>query len=147
MERRVPPRRSGTLTERESGKQLDRFDRDLLAFVLSWAPYGGPPDDECFVEFGMSIDRVHEHCMQLVCTARAADYGDTEHSLLMRAARLLLGPVQRDRRSAAPVARPSVNRFARRAVSPSNLLGRDAVIGRTAISSPSRTVPARSTSQ
>jgi hypothetical protein len=126
---------------------LDRFDRDLLAFTLSWAPYGGPPESECFVEFGMSIDRVRERCMEVVCSARAADFGDTDSSLLLRGARLLLGPVQRDSRSAAPVASPRVNRFARRAVSASNLFGRGAVVGRTAIRSPARTVPARSTPQ
>jgi hypothetical protein len=107
------------LTGRESRKQLDRFDRDLLAFMLSWAPYGGPPDRECFVEFGMSADRVQERCRQVVCTAHATDYGDTECSLLLRASRLLLG-------------HPSQNRFARRAVSARNLLGGEAVIAGTA---------------
>lgn len=32
-------------------RQLDRFDRDLLVFVLNWRRYGGPPEDECMVEF------------------------------------------------------------------------------------------------
>lgn len=134
MERRVPPRGSGSLTQGESRKrQLDRFDRDLLAFVLSWAPYGGPPDDECFVEFGMNADRVHERCIQVVCTVRAAEFGDMERSLLLRASRLLLGHQgQRDRRSDAEVARPRVNRFARRAVSARNLLGGEAVTVRIA---------------
>jgi hypothetical protein len=122
------------VTAQKSGKrQLDRFDRDLLAFMLSWAPYGGPPDSECFVEFGMNADRVRERCMQVVCTARAVDYVETECSLLLRTSRLLLGPQnQRDRRSDAEVARPRVNRFARRAASARNLLGGEAVIARTA---------------
>jgi hypothetical protein len=81
---------------------LDRFDRDLLTFMLSWAPYGGPPNDKCFVEFGMDAERVRERCMQVVCTARPANFGDTEHSLLLRASRLLLGP------QARPAARPVV---------------------------------------
>ncbi|WP_137147305.1 hypothetical protein [Mycolicibacterium sp. CR10] len=33
--------------------KLDRFDRDLLQFALNWAPYGGPPTDELFSEFGI----------------------------------------------------------------------------------------------
>jgi hypothetical protein len=114
-------------------RRLDRFDRDLLVFWLSWAPYGGPPADECFVEFGMSIERVRERCMEVVWTARAAEYDDTDCSLLLRGSRLLAGLVQRDRRSAAEVARPRVKRFTRRAVSPRSLLGGDAVIGRTVI--------------
>jgi len=105
------------VTGRKSGKQLDRFDRDLLAFMLSWAPYGGPPENECFVEFGMSTDRVRERCMEVVCGARPVEYRDTDCSMILRCSRLLLAPVQRDNRSAAPVARPRVTRFARLAVS------------------------------
>jgi hypothetical protein len=33
---------------------MDRFDRDILDFVRSWAPYGGPPTDEVLAEFGMT---------------------------------------------------------------------------------------------
>src|SRR4029453_18592862 len=107
MERRVPPRRSGSLTPRQSSeRKLDRFDRDLLVFWLSWAPYGGPPTDECFVEFGMDVEGVEPRggrCMQVVCSARAAEFVDTDRSLLLRASQLLLGPLtQRERRSAAP---------------------------------------------
>jgi hypothetical protein len=120
------------VTRRKSGKrQLDRFDRDLLAFILSWEPYGGPPENECFVEFGMSGDRVRERCMEVLCTTRPIEYSETECSLLLRAARLI-GPIQRDSLSAAPVAKPRVNRFARRAASARNLLGGEAVIARTA---------------
>ena len=120
-------------------RQLDRFDRDLLTFWLSWAPYGGPPNDECFVEFGMDVDRVRERCVQVVFTARAAEYGDAERVLLLRCSRVLPKPVQRDKRSAAPVTRPKVNRFARRAASPSAF--RPALTGRIATSSPTRTLP------
>jgi hypothetical protein len=95
VEQRVSPRRSGTLSAGErQRRKLDRFDHDLLAFVLSWAPYGGPPADECFVEFGMSPGRVHERCLQVVCTARPGDFGDGDWALLIRASQLLLGPTQ-----------------------------------------------------
>jgi hypothetical protein len=113
VERRVPPRRSGTLTARESReRQLGRFDRDLLAFWLSWAPYGGPPADECFVEFGMDIERARECCMQVVCTAHAAEYPDTEQALLLRASRLLLGHPTRP--APLPVVRNPPNAVPRR---------------------------------
>jgi hypothetical protein len=124
----------------KSGKRrLDRFDRDLLAFILSWAPYGGPPENECFVEFGMSSDRVRERCMEVVCTAQASEFGESECSLLLRGSRLLLGSVQRESRSPAPVARPKVNRFARLAASARNRRG--AVAGPTPTPSPTVTVP------
>jgi hypothetical protein len=145
MERRVPPRRSGTLTGRKSGKrQLDRFDRDLLVFTLSWAPYGGPPENECFVEFGMNVDRVRERCLEVVCAARAAEYNDEDRSLLLNAAELL-GPIQRDSRSIAPVAKPKVKRFARRAVS--EKIRRDAVAVRRLAGSPVVIWPPRSIQQ
>jgi hypothetical protein len=145
MERRVSPRRSGTLNRRKSGKrQLDRFDRDLLAFILSWAPYGGPPENECFVEFGMSSERVRERCMEVVCAARPVEYGETECSLLLRGARLL-GPVQRESRSMAPVATPKVRRFARRAASESNRRGAGA--DRIPTPSPIFTLPPLATQQ
>jgi len=121
-------------------RQLDRFDRDLLTFVLSWAPYGGPPDNECFVEFGMSADRVRERCMEVVCGARPAEYDEAEGSLLLRTCRLLLGPPsQRDSRSIASLTKPKVTRLARRAALRTTL--RPAETGWSATLSPMRTVP------
>jgi hypothetical protein len=42
---------------------MDRFDRQILDFMRSWAPYGGPPADEVLAEFGMTrdelVDRAH----------------------------------------------------------------------------------------
>jgi hypothetical protein len=72
-------------------RQLDHFDRDLLMFILSWAPYGGPPDSECLVEFGMSAGRLREKCVQVVSTTRSVDCDDEERELLLRTCRLLLG--------------------------------------------------------
>jgi hypothetical protein len=147
MERRVPPRRSGTLSGKRSRKrQLDRFDRDLLVFILSWAPYGGPPDNECFVEFGMSAERVRERCMQVVSTTRAVDCADEERELLLRTCRLLLGrPGQRERRSSASLNKPKVTRLVRRAAVATAL--RPAETGWSATSSPTRTLPPLSTQQ
>jgi hypothetical protein len=129
------------VTAQKSGKrQLDRFDRDLLAFTLSWAPYGGPPENECFVEFGMSTDRVRERCMEVVCAARAVEYGDTECAMILRCRRLLLSsPSQRDSRSNASLNTPKVNRFVRRAALVTTL--RPADTGRSATSSPARMLP------
>ncbi|AQT83089.1 hypothetical protein B1R94_24925 [Mycolicibacterium litorale] len=70
---------------------MDRFERDLLTFLLSWAPYGDPPGTDCFLQFGMSTERLRERCLQVVCTTRPTDLRDPERSLLVRAGRLLLG--------------------------------------------------------
>ena len=44
---------------------MDRFDREILDFMRSWAPYGGPPADEVLEEFGMTrdelVDRMSPH--------------------------------------------------------------------------------------
>lgn len=32
---------------------LDRFDRDLLSYIVSWAPYGLPPAEELLPKFGV----------------------------------------------------------------------------------------------
>jgi hypothetical protein len=127
-------------------RKLDRFDRDLLAFLLSWAPYGGPPDNECFVEFGMNAERLHERCVHVVSTTRAVDCGEEDRDLLLRACRLLLGnPSQRERRSIASLTKPNVTRFARR---PASMIAlRPAETGRSATSSPTRMRPPRSTQQ
>jgi hypothetical protein len=71
-------------------RQLDRFDRDLLVFVLSWRRYGGPPEDECMVEFGLNLDQLHERCMELVCGCHPNAYRDAERTLLLRAGGMLL---------------------------------------------------------
>jgi hypothetical protein len=44
---------------------MDRFEQEILSFMRSWAPYGGPPpDEEILPEFGMTreqlIDRFHQ---------------------------------------------------------------------------------------
>lgn len=127
-------------------QQLDRFDRDLLTFVLSWAPYGGPPDNECFVEFGMSAERVRQRCVEVVSTTRAVDCDAQERELLLRTCRLLLGPPsQRDSRSIAPLTRPKVTRLVRRAALMTAL--RRAETGWSATSSPTRILPPRWTQQ
>jgi hypothetical protein len=71
-------------------RRLDRFDRDLLVFVLSWRCYGGPPEDDCLVEFGLNRDQVNERCMELVCRCHPNAYHDAERTLLLRAGGMLL---------------------------------------------------------
>jgi hypothetical protein len=84
-------------------RNLERFDRDLLTFVLSWAPYGGPPEDECLIQFGMSAKRVRRRCHELICKARPHEYEAPETQLLLRVSRAA-GVDQR--RTASPKLRP-----------------------------------------
>lgn len=45
---------AGRVTTVPDAHRLDRYERDVLAFVIAWAPYGGPPDDEVLPEFGIT---------------------------------------------------------------------------------------------
>ncbi|GAA2545033.1 hypothetical protein [Mycolicibacterium diernhoferi] len=33
---------------------MDRYDREILDYVRSWSPYGGPPAAELLQEFGLT---------------------------------------------------------------------------------------------
>ncbi|WP_123025015.1 DUF3263 domain-containing protein [Mycolicibacterium stellerae] len=50
---------------------MDRFDRDILDFVRSWAPYGGPPSDEVIAEFGLTPNQFAER-VDLIISAENA---------------------------------------------------------------------------
>ena len=36
---------------------MQTLDEQMIGFAISWAPYGGPPNDEVFVRFGLSRTR------------------------------------------------------------------------------------------
>ncbi|BBY78519.1 hypothetical protein MPRF_54180 [Mycolicibacterium parafortuitum] len=48
------------------GEMADRFAHDIVAFMRSWAPYGGPPDDEVLPEFGMTRDQLIQRYRQII---------------------------------------------------------------------------------
>ena len=50
---------------------MDRFDRQLMDFVRSWAPYGGPPSEEVMLEFGMTREQLAQR-IQLIVAAEQA---------------------------------------------------------------------------
>jgi hypothetical protein len=50
---------------------MDRFDREILDFVRSWAPYGGPPSDEVFAEFGLTPSQLADR-LDLIVSAENA---------------------------------------------------------------------------
>jgi len=45
---------------RSGGKDVD----DFVAFARIWAPYGGAPEDEIFIRFGMTRNRFDEMLVQ-----------------------------------------------------------------------------------
>lgn len=36
----------------------DRYEHDIITFMRSWAPYGGPPADEVLPEFGLTREQL-----------------------------------------------------------------------------------------
>ncbi|MET0700036.1 MAG: hypothetical protein ABWY93_10250 [Mycobacterium sp.] len=51
---------------------LDRFEQEILSFMRSWAPYGGPPpDEEVLPEFGMTREQLIERFHQILADENA----------------------------------------------------------------------------
>ncbi|WFR72859.1 hypothetical protein P9209_02850 [Prescottella defluvii] len=46
-------------------------DHDLLAFAARWAPFGGPPAEETFVRFGMTLPRFHVRVQEAAARLRS----------------------------------------------------------------------------
>jgi hypothetical protein len=46
--------------------QLDRFDWELVDFVLTWQPYGGPREEDVMPLFGMTCERLHQRLRESV---------------------------------------------------------------------------------
>lgn len=46
---------------------MDSFERLLLKFVLAWAPYGGPREDDVWLEFGMTAEQLCSRFARIVC--------------------------------------------------------------------------------
>ncbi|MBJ8344334.1 hypothetical protein [Antrihabitans sp. YC2-6] len=67
---------------------MNRFDRQILEFLLAWAPYGGPPEEDVLTEFGMSADQLDKRRHQIVSTQRTGELNDDERQLALRAANL-----------------------------------------------------------
>jgi len=54
------------------GDIADRFTHDIVTFMRSWAPYGGPPADEVLPEFGMTRDQLVRRYQEILAH-RAAE--------------------------------------------------------------------------
>ncbi len=47
-------------------RRIDRADHELLTFAISWLPYGGGPEDEMLVNFGMTKRRYLNRLREVV---------------------------------------------------------------------------------
>lgn len=51
-------------------RDLDAFECAMIRFVLSWAPYGDPPEEECMPLFGKTVSALKAEIRTLVRTPR-----------------------------------------------------------------------------
>lgn len=53
------------------GGIADRYEHDIVTFMRSWAPYGGPPADEVLPEFGLTRDQLVQRYHQILAAVAA----------------------------------------------------------------------------
>lgn len=66
---------------------MDTFERDILQFVLAWAPYGGPREDDVWLQFGMTAEQLGGRFAKVVAglVPRVRSLPNADRSLLQRA--------------------------------------------------------------
>jgi len=71
-------------------RSVDRFDREVLQYVLLRAPYGPPPSDNCLPQFGIPAYRFDERFREIIA-------GYLGHTLNAQERRLIFGCGQHHR--------------------------------------------------
>lgn len=68
---------------------MDAFDRHLVSFVLIWAPFGGPADEDTFPRFGLRGKRMWNRYHRIIRNAesRLGELDDHDMELVLRARR------------------------------------------------------------
>lgn len=80
---------------------VDRFDWEIITFVVRWAPYGGPKEDDVMPTFGMTCEELQKRFTAIVSALiRSESLRVTrgQHELLARAVDLLPPEVRAARR-------------------------------------------------
>lgn len=84
--------------------RLDWFDRKIIEFILAWAPYDGPTDDETFPEFGMSTADLKARFVEIISMQTLLEHvmGSDDRALLQRAQAYFLHITHQAPHSVAP---------------------------------------------
>jgi hypothetical protein len=61
---------------------VERDDHYLLTFAISWLPYGGAPEDEILIRFGLDRTRYLARVLETVHRQRAHIHPDTAERLI-----------------------------------------------------------------
>ncbi|WP_099023632.1 hypothetical protein [Mycolicibacterium palauense] len=57
---------------------MDWFDHQIVQFVIRWAPFGGPPDEDILPRFGLTPAQLHKRFDAIVATLAQAGPGLNE---------------------------------------------------------------------
>lgn len=63
---------------------MDRFDREILEFVLNWAPYGGPPAGDALPLFGLTDRQLGDRIRCIIVHSLAGRLSPDDRDLLLR---------------------------------------------------------------
>lgn len=80
---------------------LDSFEVALLRHVITWSPYGGPRDEDVFLEFGITVAEYQERVRDIVSAAFSRRLSQDQGHLVLTAARATGITAARPRRSLA----------------------------------------------
>ena len=83
------PRRNECRRRTNRFETIDAFDRELVKFVVNWAPYGRPPEDEVLPRFGVSSDHLDQRVCDIAAAGLARNLCIDDRALLLRALALL----------------------------------------------------------
>lgn len=80
--RRWRARRRETERFRAQQQRFSKEVEDILTFARTWAPFGGPPEEEIFIKFGMPTERFVHIVRRII---REIDCAAAEEDQLIRA--------------------------------------------------------------
>jgi hypothetical protein len=69
--------------------RLDRFDREILRYMIAWAPYKGPHDEETVPEFGLYATEMRHRCAAIISNSWSSNLAESDRDLVSKAARVL----------------------------------------------------------
>lgn len=67
---------------------MNTFERSIVSYSLAWAPFGGPPKDEIFPEFGLTPNQFRRRFRRIIVRMSLSENElDASHRLLLESAR------------------------------------------------------------
>jgi hypothetical protein len=82
---------SGVIAATASEKRafMEWFDRKIVEYVITWAPYGPLRDEEVFPEFGMGVWQLRSRFSAIVTKLAArADLDEVDRTMVARVGKL-----------------------------------------------------------